>query len=266
MIQKQQLHWSHINTYLLCGYLYYLVYIKGLRRKGSSARYTGEAVHLAAGLNLKNKLKTGELFPQELISDIARDEVVRLWGSEEILLKRDEKPLGEKAVRDQTIDSAVALSQMHHTIIAPKIVPASVEEEWVLECPGFPCNLAGRRDVTEVDGTIRDLKTWKSKPKHIEQEHLYQLAMYALMDVALNKPLPLVAADYLVKTKQPQSVSHVTQLEWNTVEVVKSYVETVQEGIDRQVFLPAMPGNWIHSPEWCGFWDNCKYGGGGKTR
>jgi hypothetical protein len=262
---KPQLHWSHINTYLLCGYLYYLVYIKGRRRKGNSARYTGQAVHLAAGATLQNKVEHDELLPTEQVCDIARDEIHRLWTSEEILLSEKEKEQGEKATRDVTVDLAVSMSSLYQVEVAPRVVPMAVEEPWVLVCPGFPYDLAGRRDVTELDGTIRDLKTiGTSAPAVIKQEHVYQLATYALVDVALKQPLPKVAADYVAKIGKTRTSSPELQLEPSHIEVVKSYIEAVQAGLDRQIFNPALPGHWIHSPGWCGFWDECKYGGGGK--
>lgn len=261
MSNKPHLHWSHIDTYLLCGYLYYLVYVKGLRRKGSAARYTGQAVHVAAGADLTAKMTGGELLPGEQVTELARDEINRLWESEETLLGVKEAERGEKQVRGESVDTAVALASMHHAIIAPTVVPVAVEDPWVLVCDGFPFDLAGRRDITEKDGTIRDIKTIDKTPKVMRQKDVYQLSAYALMDVATGKPLPSVKADYLIKTKQPQPLTLGMQLEWAHIEVIKNYIEAVQHGISQQVFNPAKPGEWIHTPGWCGFWDQCKYGG-----
>jgi len=43
-------------------------------------------------------------------------------------------------------------------------------------------------------------------------------------------------------------------------------VEAAVKVIEAEAFLPAQPDEWWCSPRWCGYWNICPYGGGGRSR
>lgn len=259
---KPYLSWSRIETFLLCNVLYDFVYNQGKRRPGSAAKHTGSSVHHGAKLDLTAKIETGSLLELGAVQEAARDELNRLWDGEDLLLNEKEKEKGEKKVKGEATDLVVRLAGTYHVDLAPKLDPIAVEQKWELRCEGYPYDLLGYRDVTERDGTIRDLKTTGQKPKAMAPNHLLQLSMYGLMNVAKAKPLPVVAADYLTKTKEPEVVTFTDRLTDRHMDRIKAYIESAQAGIDAGLCVPADPKSWICSPGWCGFWGReCKYGG-----
>ena len=66
-----------------------------------------------------------------------------------------------------------------------------------------------------------------------------------------------VGFNVLVRKKSPEIQllrGKLKEADWNWALNILGYVA---QGIQRQVFLPAPPGAWWCSPQWCGYWEEC---------
>lgn len=261
---KPQLHYSHLSMFTRCGEQYRRRYLEGIIIAPGMALHVGVGTHASVELNLKAKLATGALLPQDAVQDAARDGVVKSIEASGVTLDADEKAAGLKAAQGAAVDMAVALSIVHHLQVAPKVNPAHIERPWVLELRGSKYDLAGRIDIQETGeaatpGTIRDTKTCARSPAAGDADSKDQLTMYALAALTLDGAIPPLVMDYLVKTKVPKAVTQSTVRTQEDLGVLLRRIEVMISAIQHGVFVPASQENWWCSPRWCGYFDSCPY-------
>jgi hypothetical protein len=260
VMPKIQRHSSHIDMFFKCPVQFMFRYLMGIISIPTVALNVGSSTHYSIELNLKHKLETGELLPVDYVKEAARDCVNRRWEEQGIKLLPDEAAKGEKTIRGQAVDQAVALSTLHHTDIAPSIEPAAIEESWVLDVPNFPVDLAGQFDIREKVFRLRDTKTTAKTPKEVMAFHRPQLTVYSLAALKLYGQIPPLAVDYLVKTKEPKAITHTTICTTREIEVFARRWEQMELCIEKGIFTPSTPGvDWWCSPVRCGYWERCEY-------
>ena len=150
--------------------------------------------------------------------------------------------------------------------VAPLIQPAAVEEAWVIGIEGCDYGLAGRIDLKEVNGTIRDTKTSAKSPTVGQADKMDQLTMYALGAWTLTGKvsIPPLAVDWLVKTKTPKAITQTTTRDIEDFRTLLTRIETISLALEKGVFPPADRDSWQCSPRWCGYYSSCRYIKGGK--
>lgn len=231
------------------------------------AMLTGTAVHSTVKADLQHKIDNGELLAKEQIRDLASDNVKTEWNKG-VMLTDEEAGSIENALGD-TIDQAISLSVLHHNFVAPLIQPVALEEAFVLKLIGYDIDLAGRKDIREVNGNIRDTKTARATPPE-DAARTFQVAMYSMSELVQRGKYPdKVTLDYLVKTKtakvEHRSISpddaFTTPLR-RRIERAIEVIRTVKEG--KQALTPADPTSFICSSRYCGFSSSCQFFGGRK--
>lgn len=259
---KRQLHWSAISMLQRCGVQYEFRYLKNIVRPPAVALIVGSGTHKSIDCNLENKRVNKKLLPLEKVKAIARDDVNARWEKEGVMLDEEEKSLGEANVRGEAVDTAVTLAELHHTALAPDLIPLHVERKWVLEIGGYPFDLAGTLDVQEVrevGGAIRDTKTSAKSPPANAADTSDQLTCYALAVKTLDHYEPPVHLDYLVKTKTPKTVSLASKRTGEDYDVFLNRVAAAGNAIEKGVFIPAPQDDWCCSRRYCGWFDACPY-------
>ena len=268
---RPQLHVSMLDMLSRCGISFQRRY--GARfgcwheeeiKPPSIALATGISVHKAVGADLKHKMEHAVLLEREQIKDIARDQFM---GQSEagLMLSNDEAVDLRRSIGD-AVDQTIALAVLHHDVLAPHIKPLAVEERFVLNMNGFPCDLAGQKDVREAT-CIRDTKTARAKPSGDAAQSM-QMACYSLDEKVQRGSLPkLVQLDFLVKTKTPKAVTieAVPTMAWiepflRRVERAIKIIESVREG--KGFFTPANPEDWCCTEKYCGYARTCKWWSG----
>lgn len=247
----RELHQSEIHAFLRCGKLWEFRYVQGLKIPPRAYHTVGRAVDRAITLNLTQKIQSGaDLKESEVLdlcsTDFDKESVETEW--------MDDKPGEQK-------DLAVACVRAHHREIAPKIHPATVQEKFVLETDaGY--NLGGTIDIVEVDDTVRDSKTSKSK---YSDDAVYRALQPALYDFAFEalRGRPAKAFAYDVMIKPTKTLDARTQIVAAKVtpedrEWLFDTIHNVDRAMRAGVALPAPEGSWQCSPKWCGFWSKCK--------
>jgi CRISPR/Cas system-associated exonuclease Cas4 (RecB family) len=247
-----------------CPMRYEFRYVRGIVRPPGVALVTGTGTHAGVEGDLLNKIRTGELLPEEAVRDITRDAVNREWDKG-VELNYDERKEGEKAVRGRAVDQAVSLATLHHRELAPVIEPVAVEKTWMLELEGFPVDLSGTIDVEEKH-SFRDTKTYSKMPTQYAVDRSVQFSMYALWKKTVDGQNPgTLHMDVLLKTKEPKAVAIPTTRGEKDYHEVLRRVDSAVKLIESGCFMPTSPDNWQCSRKFCGYFDICEYGARSRT-
>jgi len=251
---KDHISPSQIDMMLKCGQQYKFRYLEGIKSAPGFALIVGSGTHDGVEYDLTKKLNTGELATIEEISDAAADSVRERFKKEDVQCKD-----GESA--GVAVDQAVQLCGVHHSDLAPTLNPEALELELRIEVDGYPVGFLGYADIVEKGGVVRDIKTSASKKqqKFIDtslQITYYDWAYETLMEAALAE----LRFDVLVKTKKPYvQLMETTRDDSHRIKFLH-YAESLIESVERGVFHPAVPGDWLCSEKFCGYWSRCKYG------
>lgn len=255
-------HLSHTQIEMLskCGYQYDFRYVQGIRSPPGVQLTIGKGVHGAVEKDLGRKMEWGGLLPDDAIADFAADATKREWEKDPP--KPEEE--GEPADLGGAVDSAIALAELHHRVVAPGIEPVAVERRFMLELPDFPFDIEGQVDVEE-DGVIHDTKTASKAPQADVAETSDQLTLYDLEASVRGAPARKVVLDVLVKTKIPKALKLESYRTPDDHARFLRKVEVAAKVIQSGAFMPAPRSSWWCSKKWCGYWDRCPFGARGAV-
>lgn len=263
---RPQLHVTALSMMQGCGEQFRRRYIEGHKIPPGVRMIVGKATDISITANLSNKIATGELLDDEVVSDIARDALNREWDAEGVALDDDEAGKGIAAVRGEAVDKSIRLAVLHHEVAAPKIKPTAVQRAFAIDVPGYGIELAGTMDIQEGLDCVRDTKTSAKSPTADAAHDSDQLTMYALAGQVLDGVAPKrVALDFLVDLKTPKAVTLESTRDASDFSVLLSRVENAAMAIQKGVFVPARQDDWRCSQKWCGYWHSCRYARRPKT-
>ncbi len=223
------------------------------------ALIVGISTHITTEKDLQHKIETGDLLPDEAVKELAFEQASGLWMQPVRLT--EEEATASTLVKKESIDTTIALSILHHEKVAPQIEPLAVEQPWVLLNEGGLFDLAGKIDIVEKNGSVRDTKTASKRPTIADADNSLQLTMYALAQLTKTGSLPRsLYIDALVKNeKKPTAVTIGTLRTQRDIDMLMRRIERISEVIDKGQFTPADPADRVCSPKWCGYWDSCPF-------
>ncbi|MCG3204356.1 MAG: hypothetical protein KCHDKBKB_01071 [Elusimicrobia bacterium] len=226
-------------------------YIEGLKIPPSAAMVQSKVWHGAVEANYRQKIKTGQDLPLNDMQEIYAADFDVALKAEEIAFQPDENPGKVK-------DEGVAITTIHHKLIAPTVRPALVEEKFVISLgDDFPYDLVGVWDLVDQDGFIADNKAYSKTPNQSDVDKDIQLGIYSLgYRVSQNKIEKGLRLDTIVKNKQPKAVQIATTRTNDDCRFILRLIEQVAKVIQSGVFYPN-PNGWHCSPERCGYWSRC---------
>src|SRR6185312_5235440 len=244
-------HQSEIQTFLKCGKQWEFRYLLGMKTPPKAALTVGSAVDRAVTKNMIAKIQTGELLPKEAVLDAYSTSFDSLktetaWG--------DDDPGKQKDVGAQLVAA-------HSEKLAPGIEPDTVQEEFVIETDGG-YDLGGTIDLTEKNGFVVDTKTAKSAYDADAVSTSIQAGMYDFAYEALKKK-PAAGFRFDVLIKPTKTIGARVQQVSGKVEpgqrtFLFDAINQMHKAISAGVALPAPEGAWWCSPDWCGYWAQCK--------
>ena len=251
---------TQLEMGLMCGLKYKFAVIDKIFRPDWINMKQGTCVHRSSEEDARTKIRDGVWLPLEDVKMIASQALKDEW-EKGVMLKPDEKTVGDANLRGQAEDRVVALAACHHTDVAPNLEPEYVEREWAVTTPDGNTVIAGRMDIQESKvkrNRIHDIKTSKTKPaKNVE--HLSpQMTIYSMASKVLDGVTAPITLDYLVGTKtktywEPRETTR-DENDWNAVLWrINQFASMVEAGI----FLPAPLISWWCDPFQCQFWDIC---------
>jgi hypothetical protein len=116
---------------------------------------------------------------------------------------------------------------------------------------------------------LRDLKTKAKTPKENDADNSIQLTMYSMAVKVLDGVAPeSIHLDTLVDLKTgPKLDVQTTTRGPDDWKALMHLVVEVNTAIEKGVFLPTTPDNWVCSEKFCGYWkDVCPYGRRNRNR
>ena len=250
--QTPHLSASGVRDYLDCGLLFKFSRIDRLKPEfRSDALLLGTAIHLALGDHYQARMEEGTFSAQDLLECFEihwrrltdGNEAIRFaeGNNAESLLAQGKELL--KAWREHQPEEIFRV--------------LAIEEAFSFRIPGVPLQMIGAIDLIEEDdsGTliITDFKTVGRGFSADEVNNNLQLTVYhqAMKLNGYKDREILMRLDCLVKTKTPRFEQYWTSRgEADEKRLVKK-IQTVWEGINRQVFIPS-DGGWRCK--------NCPYG------
>lgn len=260
LIDKKEIHQSHLDMLFKCGEQFRRRYVQGEIRPPGAALVIGSGVHAAAEKSFLQKFELQTLPAIDEITDYARDSVVNQMKTSSIILTPEEAAQGLEKTTASIIDTTVACARLHRETLAERIMPAiKPEKDFVLNIGGW--KLGGRVDLYDTTGTVRDLKTAKRKPQAAVIKQSLQMTLYALAVRTMTGETEVkVALDHLLKDK----IELVTLEGTRNADDFGTLINRIRQAvkcIEAGVFLPAHPGSWWCSSTWCGYWADCPYKG-----
>lgn len=255
---KPQLHPSGIVMFGKCGEQFRRRFIEGEIKPPSARMVVGSGVDRGVTANLRNKIATGELLPEEQVLDVTRDALAHEW-EKGVELSAGEVEEGEAKTKDEAVDKAVRLATLHARALAPTIEPIHVQRQFVIELPDLPFDLAGTLDIQEIS-RVRDLKTTAKSPDAAAAEVSIQLTAYALAIKVSDGESPReVALDYLVDLKKPKATTLVATRTDDDYLALLHRGEVIAQAIEADIFPPAAADSWVCTERWCGYYRTCRY-------
>ena len=256
--RKPALSATSLGMLTRCGMQWKFRYVDGIKAPPSVALTVGKGTHEAVRRNLTAKLENGELLTEEEVTELARDRTLIEWDANEPVLQEDE-------TQGAAVDQAVALARVHHAELAPLIQPVALERAWRVEIEDSTHDLMGYIDIEEAGGRIRDTKTKKKTPSQAEVDRSIQLTLYALGKYVVDGEAPSeLTIDALLKTKQPSTAVITTHRGPDDFAAVLQRHQAATALINAGTFIPTSPDNWWCSQKFCGYWDRCPFGAGGR--
>ncbi len=244
-----------------CGEQYRRRYVMGEIIPPNTNMVIGTAGHKSIEVNLNEKIKSGLLLPLSMVTDAARDGLNSAWN-QGVMLDADEKIVGVKATKNEAINMAVSLAELHYNELAPIINPVCLERKFELSIKEHGYELTGRIDIEGVD-FLRDTKTSSLKKSGAAQVS-GQLTMYGLARRVEGRPVKKFYLDTLLKTKVPAVDLQETTRDEEDYAAFMRRIKSAIGQIEAGMFPPSNTDNWWCSPKWCGYWATCPYVNGRK--
>lgn len=249
-----------LGMWLRCGEQFRRRYIEGdIFPPGVAAR-SSSGVHKAAELNHLQKLATEKDLSLSDLQDIARDEYKSRIDNEGVFIPPKETSSKKRIVEDG-LKVSLGGTHIYHRDIAPKIKPELVEEKITADI-GAPVPIMGIIDVTDKEGVIHDLKMGVRRNEVWAKRNQQPTFYWILYEEATKKePLRFEFQWIVPLKKEMRHFTLPTERSERDVKRLLRYIEVFWEDLQEGRFRPADPDSWICSPNWCGYYPTCKYGG-----
>jgi hypothetical protein len=267
-LPTEYLSWSQMNLYMSCGERYRRRYVEKMRTPPSSNLGHGRIIHrVVEEMNIA-KMKDGRLMESVEVNDLVSSlkheytEDIAVWDP-----KVPDMETFEVTARE--------LLELYRVNRLPDTRPKAVElrvgamldgevpymgfvdllEYNPMSDPPDPINLEGPVPKIDRSDCVSDLKaTGKKYGKH-RIENAMQLTLYAEVTGVDN-----VAFDLLVQKKQSEFVRQGGIRTPQEKQHAKNVAKDIAQGISAGYFPKTDPENWMCTPKWCDYYDQCRGG------
>jgi hypothetical protein len=258
--QKRYISASQLQMYERCGEQYYRRYILKEKIPPGISLLKGTGVHGGARANFRQKVESKQDLPRKDIVEIAVTEFERSFDQQGVLLTAEEETIGLKKVLGETKDSVVKLADLYAVEIAPAYQPVFVEESYRIVIENSLYDLLAIMDLADEQERVVDLKTGAKSKTQKDVDTSEQLTFYALVYKAKTKRLPKeVRLETLVDTKVAKVQTLFSTRDDEDLRVLVERVNTMIQGLEKGVFVPAQPTSWVCDERYCGYAPTCRY-------
>ena len=273
--RKKCLSITQVNRLLSCGIAYEKQYLLHLPQPIGLSLLVGSSVDVSVTRNLEAKMKRGALLSLEEVEQLANDEFSRRLnetGSDNILLKKDEREIGLRESINEARAKSRRLARIHAIQLAPTIEPIYLQRHLGAVLDGYPFDVSGVIDIQELTRII-DTKVKGTTPPKAVADDDDQLTQYALLALHNDGCIPEeLCLDCCVDLKTPYARRWTTTREESDLVVMMrrleaaaiviemgDYYRTANPRLEVGLFLPAKQSDFWCGEYQCGYWRNCKF-------
>ena len=249
--EKKHLSATQISMFLRCPEQFRFRYIEGKKVPPTGAMMQSKVWHKTVEENYRQKIQSEQDLPLDHMQEFYAAEYETALKAEEIAFESDENP-------GQLKDEGIAITTVHHKLIAPRVRPMLVEEKFTVNLgDDFPYDLVGVWDLVDKDGFIADNKAYSKTPNQDDVDKDIQLGIYSLGYRATRNQIERgLRLDTIVKNKNPKAVQISTRRTNDDCRFLLRLIEQVARVIQSGVFYPN-PNGWHCSAARCGYWSRC---------
>ncbi len=257
---------SQISSYLRCPEAYRRRYVKGEKLPPAIAAVKGVSVHKSAEHDFRQKIQSRQDLQKEEILEVASatfDEKIKHEG---VMLQPEEEARGKTIVMGEAKDSTVRMAELFIVggkttpAIAPKYQPVEVELKQKIVLENSSHDLLGIVDMIDENKKIIDLKTTSRTMNQDTVDRMDQLTFYSLLYRAKNGVDPTgIVIENMVDLKQPKVETIETSRSMEDYNPMINRINAIVDAINKGVFPPTDPTNWVCSRKFCGFFPSCDY-------
>jgi hypothetical protein len=239
---------SQVNMYLRCAKSYEWRYVKKQISPPLARMSEGTAIHKALEVAHNERKRSRQAASLSTILDAYHQS----WQAQRAEIEYEDESEQDIIKRDETF------IRLYHREFVPKIVPEQVEMEFWVALTEHHIPVRGFIDLIdsgEEDGmhTIVDHKVVQRAKPAQEVQNDMQMTLYTH---AVS--LPKARFDMFIKTKTPRIDSLRTVRTSNDIRWVEKVFNEVALGINKGVFPPCSPTNWMCNEQQCGYYSRCR--------
>jgi hypothetical protein len=248
---------SSLKLFISCPEKWRRRYLEREYEPANGKMILGSAAGAAEAQHYSTVIETGEGFTTERVQDefcaewddrISREEVA--WGTD---------------VPGELKDSGVDALSQYHTLVAPRIIPVSVEREFRIGWEGLDWDLVGFMDLEDADGAVGDLKMRGRKLSAADAHVDPQPTTYLYARRAEGNPASRFDFHTMVRAKKPYAEVVPTVRTDRQLDFFADRVFAIAREMEwraaNDVWSGAVPGSWQCSAAYCGYWGSCPMGG-----
>ena len=259
--------YSHMDRFFGCGERFRRTYLEKDNSRPGVALPIGSIAHRMRAWYLENfVLGDRELDSRvgEELADLTDDLIREMITEPELHLTRAQLDAGVNATKIHAANLTRSIVKADAQNLWSKIGNAvSAERKIKLRVDGWPypwsAILDSEHETEQGAQEIVDLKTAKNKPARDSVRSL-QLTMYQFMRALEGKPTDILTHHHITKHKKPEV--YITRTEGRTEEEIEPLIARAElycERLEHEIYNPAPEGSWMCSPDWCWWFNECKY-------
>lgn len=243
----EHLSLSSLRQFMMCPEKWRRRYIDKEVEPASGKMVLGSAAGAALAQHYGTQIETGHGLSTEELLDEFCDEYEDRTTREEVIFTGD--------TPGRLKDSGAIALAVYHRLIAPEIMPVSVEREFTLSWPGVEWVLTGFIDLEDDEGLVRDYKMTGKRLTQKDADADLQPTVYLAARRAEQDPAAGFRFDTMVRTKQPTAEVVTTERTDQQLDLLTDRVFTLAREIawrtETDTWSGAAPNTWF-----CG---TCRY-------
>ncbi len=261
---------SSINMFFKCGVQFENRYVRGLIIPPGVAARKGSGVHEGARYNYQHVIDCGKKAPLDEVKDATRDKFTTLCNEFGVFMTAEDE-VNKDQIIGVALDESVNSASYYHKKLAGTHKKIKLLEKRLKADIGLPLPISGQPDFVD-DKSMVDIKTGKRWAKGREdgeiQPTIYKMllrhngygdmpAKYEILTNLKNAP-----KDNPALWDKKLKVFGETREAFRTEEDEKILIRKINvmiKMLERGDFLPAAPGSWWCSKNWCGYHSICPY-------
>lgn len=244
---------SMLGLYCNCQEAFRRRYLEGEKIPPAIAMAVGTGVHKAAEINHKQKIESGVDMRLDELQDAAADGFKNAIEESGVYFTGTRQELYSELGKGS--DMSVKMAGLYGKQIAPKIKPVAAELKLEAYHDQLPVPFLGIVDVINQGRIVADLKTANKKWRAGKERESLQPAIYKFL-LRQNYGFDY-GFDFHVMAYNGD-VQHIEMRDREPIGYVVNIAKAMLNSCKSGVFAPAVPGHWLCTNKYCGYYGTCR--------